>query len=77
MININKITCGCQTCISGILLKSDLNKWRISQVEKLEKFCINSASTRLLQISKNDLIEYKNQTFSNNSHIHLRACDAT
>ena len=43
---------------------------------KLHKLYINSASTRLLQISEIDLIEYKNQTFPNNLHTHLRACDA-
>ena len=41
---------------------------------KLDKLYINSASTRILQISKNYFIEYKNQIFSNNSHINLRAC---
>ena len=42
---------------------------------QLDKLYINSASTRLSQISKNYFIEYNNQIFSNNSHIHLRACD--
>ena len=59
-----------------MLLQSDLNKWRLSQFAKLNKLYINSASTRLLQISKNDFIKYKNKRFRNNSHIHLRACDA-
>ena len=27
MNNRNKITCGCKTCISAMLLKSDINKW--------------------------------------------------
>ena len=31
MSNRNNITCGCETCISGMLLQQDLNKWRISQ----------------------------------------------
>ena len=35
---------------------------------------MNSAPTRPLQISKNDLIQYKNQKFPDNSRIHLRAC---
>ena len=33
-------------------------------------------SYRLLEISKNNFIEYKEQIFPNDSHIHLRACDA-
>ena len=57
MSNIDKITCGCRTCISAMLLQSHLNKWRISQLEKLDKLYINSASTRILQTSKNDFIE--------------------
>ena len=57
IINRNNITCRCKTCISAMLLQSDLNKWRIPQSEKLDKLYINSASTRLLQISKNDFIQ--------------------
>ena len=34
--NRNKTTCECKTCISAILLQSDLNKWIISQLAKLE-----------------------------------------
>ena len=37
---------------------------------------MNYLSTRLLQRSKINSFEYKNQIFPNNSHIHLRACDA-
>ena len=59
-----------------MLLQSDINKWMLSQLIKRDKFYINSASTRLLQKSKHYLIEYKNQIFPNNSHIHLRACDS-
>ena len=59
-----------------MLLQSDLNKWRLSQLSKLDNLYIDSASTRLLQRSKIGLMEYKNQIFTNNSHIHLRACDA-
>ena len=59
-----------------MFLQSDLNKWRISQLAKLDNLYIISASTRLLQISKNYFIQYKNETFPNNSHIQLRACDA-
>ena len=76
MSNRNKIKCGFKTCISAILLQLDLNKWRISQVEKLDKLYINFALARLLQISKNNFIEFKNQIFPNDSHINLRACDA-
>ena len=43
---------------------------------KLDKLYIDSASTRLLQISKHDSVEYKNQICPINSHINLRAYDA-
>ena len=76
MSDRNKITCGCETCISAMLLQSDINRWEISQLAKLDKLCINSAWPRLLEISKNDLFEYKRQIFPNDSHIHLLACDA-
>ena len=72
----NNITCGCETCISAMLLQSDLNKWRLLQLAKLDKLYMNSASTRLLQRSKNDFIEYNNEVFPSNSHINLRACDS-
>ena len=45
-------------------------------MEKLDKIYINSESNRLLKISKNDFIKYKNQIFPNNLNIHWRACDA-
>ena len=64
--NRNIITRGCKTCVSVMLLQSDINKWRISQVDKLDKLYINSASTRLLQRSNNDFIQYKNEIFTNN-----------
>ena len=73
MGNRNRITCGRKTFISDMLIQSDINKWRISQVNKLEKLYINSASTRLLQRSDNYFIEYNNQIFPNSSHIHLIA----
>ena len=76
MSNRNKITCGCKIYISSVLLQSDLNKWRLSHLSKLDNLYINYASNRLLQISKNYFIEYKNKIFPNNSHINLRACDA-
>ena len=60
-----------------LFLQSDLNKWRISQLSKLDQLYINSGSNRLLEISKNDFIEYKKQIFPNNSRIHLRSCDAS
>ena len=59
MSNRNNITCGWETCISAMLLKSDLDKWIISQLSKLDKLYINSASTKILEISKNNFIEYK------------------
>ena len=76
MININNITRGCKTCIIDMLLQSDINKWRISQLAILDKLYINSTSTRLLQRPNNGFIQYKNQKIPNNSHINLRACDA-
>ena len=76
MSNRNKITCGCKTCIGAILLQSDNNKWRISQLAKLDKLHINSASTITLEIPKNGCIEFNKQIFPNDSHIHLRACDS-
>ena len=45
MRNRNNITCGSRTCISAMLLHSDLNKWRLSQLTKIDKLCINYAST--------------------------------
>ena len=30
----NKITCGCETCISSMLLQYNFNKWRLTQMEK-------------------------------------------
>ena len=57
MSNRNKITCECETCISAMLLQSDLNKLSLSQLAKLDKLCINYASTRLSKRSKNDFIE--------------------
>ena len=44
---------------------------------KLDKLYVNSASTRLLQRSMHDWIEYKNKTIPNNLHLYLRAYDAT
>ena len=59
-----------------MLLQSDLNKGRLSQLAKLDKLYINSASTRILKRCKNDFIEYNNQIFTNKIHINLIACDA-
>ena len=50
------ITCVYKTCISAMLIQSDLNKWRISQLAKLDKLYINFALNRLLERSKNDFI---------------------
>ena len=74
--NINNITYGCKTCISDMLLQSDINKQRLSKFAELDKLYVNSASTRLLKISKLNLNEYKNQIYPKNSHINLRVCDA-
>ena len=57
MSNRNNITRGCETCMSAMLLQSDLNKWRLSQLAKLDKLYINSASTRVLQRYRHDFIE--------------------
>ena len=76
MSNRNKVICRCKTWISAILLQSDLNKCRISRLSKFDKLYINSASTRLLERSKNNFIEKKKQISPNDSHKHLRACDA-
>ena len=54
-----------------MLLQSDLNKWRLSLLAKLDKLYVNSASKRLLKIFQNYFIEYKNHIFPNNLHIHL------
>ena len=50
--NRNNISCGCKTCISAMLLQSDLNKWRLPKLAKINKLYINSESTRLLKISE-------------------------
>ena len=34
-INRNNIICGCETCMSTILLQSDLNKWWLIQLKQL------------------------------------------
>ena len=49
MSNRNRITCGCKTCNSAMLFQSDLNKWRISQLAKLDMLYINFAPTRILE----------------------------
>ena len=74
--NINNITCGCENCISAMLLQYNFNKWRVELLAQLDKLYINAASSRILQRSKKYYIEYKNQIFPNNPHIHLRACNA-
>ena len=76
MSNRNNITCGCKIFISDMLLQSDLNKWRLLKMAKLDKFYINYDSTKVFQIFKFDFIKYNNQIFPNNSYINLRACDA-
>ena len=74
--NIYNITYGFQTFTGAMLLQSYLNKWWLMQLDKLYKLYINAKSTRILQISHKDYIEYRNQIFRNNSHIHLISCDA-
>ena len=58
-----------------MLIQSDLNKLWLSQLSKLDQLYINSASSKLSQISNIYFIEYKNKIFQNNPHINLRACD--
>ena len=58
MIDINTITCILKTCISSVLLQSNMNKWRLSQLAKIDELYIKSESTRLLQRSRIDFIEY-------------------
>ena len=71
MFNRNIITCGCKTRTSDMSLQLDDNKWRLSQLAKLDNLYINYASTRTLQIPKNGFIKYKNKIFPNKSRIHL------
>ena len=52
MNNMNCITCGLEACISAMLLQSDLNKCRLSQLVKHDKLYINYASTKILNIQK-------------------------
>ena len=66
MINRNNITCGCETCIIAMLIQSDINKCRLSQLAKIDKLYINSASTGLLKRSNIYFINYNNQLFPNN-----------
>ena len=42
MSNINRITCGYETCISAILFQYDLNKWWFTSLAKIDKFYINT-----------------------------------
>ena len=64
MININKITYGCETFISAILIQFALNKWWLTQLLKFEMLYINLASGRILKIFKKDDDKYKNQRFT-------------
>ena len=64
--NRNNITCGCETCIIAMLFRSNLNKWSLSKLDKLDTLYINSTSTRLLKISKIIFIKYRNKIFTNN-----------
>ena len=46
---INKITRGCETCISAMLLQPDLNKLRLSQLAKLDRLYIKYEPTGILK----------------------------
>ena len=74
--NINKIACGCETCISAMLIQYDFNKWRFNKIEFFYELYINAASTRLSLRSKRYYDEYNNKIFTNRSHIDILACDA-
>ena len=65
---INNMTYRCKTCISAMLLRSDLNKWRLTTLEKLDRLYINSISTAPFHISKIDFFKYNNQIFPNKTH---------
>ena len=54
MSNINNLTCVCENCTSAMLLQYYLNKFRSTQLAKLDRLHINAASTRHLQIYKID-----------------------
>ena len=54
-----------------MLIQSDLSKWRLSHLVKLDNLYTNSESTRLIQIYQNDFIEYNNKKFQINSHKNL------
>ena len=56
-------------------LKSNLNKWRSTQLAQLDKLYINASLTKVLQICKKYYIKLKNNIFPNNSQIRIRACD--
>ena len=43
IINRSNITCGCEICISYVLLQLNLNKWWLSKLAKLDKLYINFA----------------------------------
>ena len=51
IIKINKMTCIFETCISSMLLQSDLNKWRLTKLARFVKLYINTESTGILQRS--------------------------
>ena len=52
MINRNNITCGYETCISGMLLQYYLKKWRLRKLARFEFFYLNAELTRILQLPK-------------------------
>ena len=57
--NIKNITCGCETCISFMLLQCYLNKWWLRQFGRNEKLYLNATPPRILKISKKYHYEYK------------------
>ena len=47
MSNRNKITCGCKTFKSAMILQLEFKKWRLTQLAKLDKVYINDEWTRI------------------------------
>ena len=74
MRNRNNITCVCKTFISSILLQSCINKWRISQLDKLGDLYLYRLD--FYKYPRIVLLNTRIKYFQNNSHINLRACGA-
>ena len=71
--NINNITCGCETCIGLVFIKSEYNKWWPRQLWNFENMFQNNASIWLDQRTKYLYESYKNEVDPNVAHICGRA----